>query len=324
MTAPARTAVRGSQPDRQFAHLGLLYGTRPDYLAGVTDFLRAGLDRDEPLLVAVPGDRHDALRERLGAGHTAVRWLDMSEAGRNPGRILPRVLLGFAEEHGGRRVRMVGEPVWPGRSAEEYPACVQHEALINHAFDGLPASILCPYDAAGLDATALADAGATHPLLSGPELGGRPAPSPGYAPDAVLAQANISLGDPPAGYREQLVELETIRLARRLATGLGAELGLSRARLGDLALVVTELVTNGVEHGGGTSRLRVWDTGEHLVCETHDHGALADPLAGRIPARPGQRRGFGLLLVNEMADLVRTHTTATTTTFRVYFRRSAE
>ena len=46
----------------------------------------------------------------------------------------------------------------------------------------------------------------------------------------------------------------------------------------------------------------------------------ADPLAGRRPARPGQPRGRGLLLVNHLADLVRVHTDNDGTTLRAHFQ----
>ncbi|HEX9499900.1 MAG TPA: MEDS domain-containing protein, partial [Mycobacterium sp.] len=47
----------------------------------------------------------------------------------------------------------------------EYPACVQHEALINMAFEGRGLTILCPYDTAHLGPRALVDARMTHPVL---------------------------------------------------------------------------------------------------------------------------------------------------------------
>ena len=45
-----------------------------------------------------------------------------------------------------------------------------------------------------------------------------------------------------------------------------------------------------------------------------------DPLAGRRPAIPTQLNGRGLLVVNHLADLVRTHTRPGQTTIRAYFR----
>src|SRR5690349_24474231 len=89
----------------------------------------------------------------------------MTEACRNPGRIIPTVLLAFANAHPGRRVRLIGEPIWAGRSDTEYPACAQHEALINTAFTGRPATILCPYNTRLLDPLWVQDAYRTHPVM---------------------------------------------------------------------------------------------------------------------------------------------------------------
>ncbi len=57
----------------------------------------------------------------------------MAELGRNPARIIPEVQA-FTDKHPGQRVRFVGEPIWPGRSAAEICEATRHEALLNLAF----------------------------------------------------------------------------------------------------------------------------------------------------------------------------------------------
>ncbi len=185
------TATEG----RPFAHPVLFYRGEEQYAAGTVPFLRDGLDAGEAVAVAVPGPHLDLIRAGLGAGADGVRFLDMTEVGRNPGRIIPGVLRAFADAHADRRVRIVGEPVWPGRSAVEYPACVQHEALTNSAFADRDVTILCPYDADRLAPGVLADARATHPVLidaSGPHRHAR-LPSPAYDPQGAIARYNEPL-----------------------------------------------------------------------------------------------------------------------------------
>ena len=80
--------------------------------------------------------------------------------------ILPSVLHAFAGGHAGP-VRIVGEPIWAGRTDVEYPACVVHEALINNAFAGRDLAVLCPYAVGALPPPVLADAERTHPELWG-------------------------------------------------------------------------------------------------------------------------------------------------------------
>src|SRR5205823_15019788 len=135
------------------------------YAAGSVPSVRDALRAGRPVLVAAPQPNIDLLGAALGDAAPQVRFLDMTAAGRNPGCIIPDVLHAFAQAHLGRRVSIIGEPIWPGRSPAEYRAAVQHESLINLAFAGRPATILCPYDTAGLAADALAGAERTHPVI---------------------------------------------------------------------------------------------------------------------------------------------------------------
>ena len=93
---------------------------------------------------------------------------------------------------------------------------------------------------------------------------------------------------------------------------------MSAARLPDLALVVAELTTNSVVHGGGSGTPRLWAEDTHIVCEVTDGGRLTDPLAGRRPAPPARIGGRGLLLVNSLSELVRVHSGERGTTVRSY------
>ncbi|MFI6204936.1 anti-sigma factor RsbA family regulatory protein [Streptomyces sp. NPDC051041] len=309
-----------SEPLGPFAHPALFYRDEREYLAGTLPFVRAALRAGEPVAVAVPGENLTLIRDALGDGADAVTFLDMREAGRNPGRIIPGVLRAFADaQPPGRRVRIVGEPIWAGRSAAEYPACAQHEALINAAFRGREATILCPYDTARLDERVLADACATHPTVIAAGSG-RERDSAAYAPADVVARYNEPL--PPAPDAPALsFDRDSLSHARHVAAGRGERLGLRGVRLEDLTLVTAELVTNSVVHGGGTGVLRVWAEDGYVVCEVRDRGRLDDPLAGRRPAPRDQRGGRGLLLVNLVSDLVRLHTARDGTTVRCWFGR---
>ncbi|KOG42807.1 sensor histidine kinase [Streptomyces resistomycificus] len=303
-----------------FVHPALFYGDEREYLAGTVSFVRAGLEAGDPVAVAVPAANLALIRDGLGADADAVRLLNMEEAGRNPGRIIPGVLRAFADaQPPGRRVRIIGEPIWAGRSETEYPACVQHEALINAAFQGRTVSILCPYDVRALAPQVIADAYVTHPTVihagSGPELD-----SGAYDPDQIVARYNEPL-PPVADVPPCDFDAESLSQTRHMATEVAARLGLEGVRLQDLALVTAELTTNSVVHGGGSGSLRIWADDTYVVCEVHDKGRLVDPLAGRRPAARDQRGGRGLLMVNLVADLVRVHTDEDGTTVRCWFVR---
>ncbi|WP_410649075.1 anti-sigma factor RsbA family regulatory protein [Amycolatopsis sp. cmx-4-54] len=298
-----------------FSHVGLLYSGDSEYLDGTIPYILEGLKHDEPVAVAVPGRSLALIEVALGDSAADVELIDMSEAGRNPGRILPGVLLAFADDRPGP-VRIIGEPIWAGRSAVEYPACAQHEALINFAFADRDLSILCPYDRNRLGDDVLADAERTHPTLSGTD-GDRP--SAGYAPDAVIEKYNLPLPEPRLAdaFRFDLGRLAAVR---RFARIRAEESGLAQDRVEDLVLAVAELSANSVLHGSGNGVVRVWRDEGHVLCEVIDEGTLSDPLAGRRPASPGQLGGRGLVLVNQLADLVRQYLRPGSTVTRIYFR----
>lgn len=292
-----------------FVHPALFYRTDQEYLAALVPFATEGLDAGHPVAMALPGDRLELVRSGLGALARHVTLLDMAVEGRNPGRIIARVLRRFADRHRDRHVRIVGEPIWAGRSAAEYPACAQHEALINLAFDGRDVTILCPYDVSALSAQAVADAVVTHPVVW---EGTSSYESDDYDVAGLLARYNEPLPPPPADAVFEVSATGDLAEARRFAA---ARCGGSD-RASDVELIVTELATNSLRHSGGPCRVGVWRVDGHLVCDVRDSGTFSDPLAGRRPPEPGQLSGRGLLMVNDLADLVRLHTGPGGTTVR--------
>ncbi|MFB8008678.1 anti-sigma factor RsbA family regulatory protein [Nocardia sp. NPDC056000] len=306
----------GDAPSDPFLHPAFFYRDSHEYLSGTMEFIRAGLANAEPVAVAVPAENLDLLRDALGADAGAVRLLDMSVAGRNPGRIIPGVLRAFTDRHPDSRVRIIGEPIWAGRSALEYPACAQHEALINTAFAGRAATMLCPYDIARLDPGVLDDALMSHPtsIDTGVE-----SISPSYDPDRVVAVYNQALPEPPAA--AGVLDFDEASLAdiRYAATEFARDAGMSSERGTDLELAVAEATTNSVVHGGGRGIFALWSAGRQIICQVRDRGYIADPLAGRLPVPGFHRGGRGLLLVNQLCDLVRMHTTPLGTTLQMHF-----
>ncbi|HEY2762472.1 MAG TPA: anti-sigma factor RsbA family regulatory protein [Pseudonocardiaceae bacterium] len=301
-----------------FVHPALFYRGAEEYLEGTVQFIRAGLDAGEPVAVAVPGPNLRLILSELGADAKRVRALDMTQVGRNPGRIIPGVLSAFADAHRGKRAWIIGEPIWAGRTATEYPACVQHEALINLAFADRAVSILCPYDVERLSPQVLADAEATHPVLTD-ACGTRT--SAAYAPERIVAHYNQPL---PAPEAPSITFTSTSLAQARL---FAVEQAIGHGLDGDhteLELIVGELVANSVAHGGGGGTLAVWAEDGNLVCEVRDGGHVTDPLAGRRPVDRNQAGGRGLLLVNHLCDLVRMYTCPAGTTVRLHLALPAQ
>ena len=118
---------------RGYDHTALFYHSEREYVDWLVQFITEGLDQQQPVLLAVPGDRLASLRSALGDAAADVTMADITEFGRNPGRIIAQQLA-FVERHPDHHVRIITEPAWVGRSAPEYLACTQHEALANIAF----------------------------------------------------------------------------------------------------------------------------------------------------------------------------------------------
>ena len=296
-------------PVAPFAHEALFYRDEDDFLTGTARFVADGVEAGEPVLVAVPEVSIAPLRARLGGTADQVHFIDMTEAGRNPGRIIPGVLMAFSASTQ-QRFRMVGEPIWPGRTELEYPACVQHEALINTAFEGRRGVILCPYDAGALPGHVLDDAKRTHPVVIDGE---RRVASEWYTDPAGLADLyNVPLPPPPLGAEEHPFTVGTLAHVRKLVAAFAHTL--RREQVDDLVLAVNELATNSILHASGRGVLRMWREDGTVVCEVSDSGT------GFPPSFTGLS-GFGIVMVNLLCDLVRTHTSHSGTTVRVYLGR---
>lgn len=302
-----------------FAHPALLYHGDSEYLAGTVPYLRDGLDAGDRVAVAAPASRLKLLCEELGESADRIHLVDLTIAGRNPGWIIPGVIKAFLDGHPGEPARIVEEPIWPGRTAEEYPACVLHEALVNVAFQGLPLSVLCLYDAENLSAEMISDTAVTHPIMIEP---GGSRPSQAFAPEQIVRAANLPLPR-PAGAAVLAFDVTNYPAVRTFAAAHAVRLGTSAAGLTELEMAVGELTANSLRHGGGSGTFAIWADADHVICDVSDRGHISDPLAGRRPVAHDSEGGRGLLLANQLADLVRIHSTPEGTTVRLYFGRRA-
>ncbi|MFH8336403.1 anti-sigma factor RsbA family regulatory protein [Streptomyces sp. AM6-12] len=299
MTTYAPT-TEASGVDPSLHHPALFYSTEEEYLRSVGDFVHAEAGGGRPVLVAVPGPRLELLREAVGAGDEDVTFVDMRQAGRNPGRALS-MLQDFADRHPERRPSIVGELIWVGRTEAEAREATRHEALINLAFNGRSTTILCPYDTA-LPERVLAEARRTHPVV-GAANGYRH--NPHYEdPQAVCRDCDRPMEEPAdplvLGFTEQ--DLADVRGA----VGQWAQAaGLSPRRRTDWLLAINEATGNSVRHGGGQGTLRLWRSADTLIAEVRDRGLLTDALVGRRRPDPlSAAGGRGVWMMYQLCDLV--------------------
>ncbi len=295
------------------SHAALFYRGEAEYAGQITAFLQAGLARGEPALIALPGGRSRMIGARLDAMPGELALADMTKLGRNPARIIPEVR-SFTDKHPGQRVRYVGEPIWPGRSAAETCEATRHEALVNLAFAQAKATILCPYDASGLAGSILADARRTHQ---------EPAASGATARtwrDNLPPACDRPLGPPPAEAEALAYDTDLVPV-RRLIERHARRAGLGEERTIDLLLAANEIAANTICHTTGGGVIHVWHTATEILCQVHDAGQITDPMAGRVRHGPDDR-GHGLWLVNQMCDLVELRSGEAGTTVRVHMCRT--
>jgi anti-sigma regulatory factor (Ser/Thr protein kinase) len=252
------------------------------------------------------------VRAAAGAAGWRLDVADMNELGRNPARIT-LALGSFAGQHAGQRIRIVTEPVWPGRTDAETAEVMRHEALVQRAV-GAPAAVLCPYDASRLSPALIEGACRTHPEII---EGGHRRPSSGYqAGPGPPSEAELPA--PPAT-AEFIAYRSRLHPVRALVDRFAERAGLPAERRADLILAVSEITANTLAHtpGGGTAH--IWTSGREIICQVHDGGWITDPMAGR-QRPPPDSDGQGLWVVNHICDLVERRSGPAGTTTRMHFR----
>lgn len=307
MTGPAVTL--GS-----FTHLALFYQTPNEYAARVAAFLRSGLTAGEPALVVIPPAHCGWLRDVLGAEADDVRFEDMTQVGRNPSWIIPKVRE-FVDAYPGQHVRYVGEPIWPARTPPEQREAIRHEALINLAFAATHAAILCAYDTTRLAAAVIADARRTHPALV---ADGATAPSQTFAGIGHMPLSSQTPLAPPPVDAMSLEYTTDLSAVRAEVEKQARQTGLPEMRIVDLVLAVSEVAANTVKHARSRGTLDISLDEREIVCTIHDSGTITDPLAGRRRPAPDASDGHGLWLVHQVCDLVEMRSDDSGTTIRMH------
>jgi anti-sigma regulatory factor (Ser/Thr protein kinase) len=274
----------------------------------------------EPALVVVSARKIGLLRDSLDGDADNVVFADMDDVGLNPARIIPAWRDFVAtNSRPGARLRGIGEPIFPERSADELVECQRHEALLNLAFqDATGFWLLCPYDAEAMPQHVIDEARRTHPYV----MNGDSRVSPSfYGLDAIAEPFAPPLPAPPAGAPETPFDDDSLDALRALVREHARTAGLAKSREEDLVLAVNELASNSVRHGGGKGTVRIWRDGDAVVCDITDLGRLVDPMVGRVRPQPGQESGYGVWLANQLCDLVQIRPFRDGTTIRIRLAR---
>jgi transcriptional regulator with XRE-family HTH domain len=145
-------------------HHALIYADVAGFVETAGPFLGDGLSSGDAILVVTGPENADGLREHLGDAAAEIRFADRQAWYGSP----RDALIGYRQfatqalDAGADWLRIVGEPVWTDRTAEEMQTWVRYEALLNLSFAPLPMTLVCPYDETALDQAIVENARATH------------------------------------------------------------------------------------------------------------------------------------------------------------------
>ncbi len=286
-------------------HQAFEYASREEFVAHMVPFVREGQERGDSV-VAVTGPQNiDALREALGDAAADVDFRDAAGWYRQPYRTLQAYDRYVTEHARDNIVRVIGEPVWDGRSPGAVREWTRYESVINVAFASSPAWIVCPYDASSLPDHVVRHARHTHPEVLG--RGGAQRSEAFRTPDRLVEALPLEdAGAPPAGASVLTLDVDgDLGVMRRLVADQAKQAGLHADRAGELALAASELATNAARHGRRPIVVRLWRDAAELVCEVEDRGAgFADRLTGYALPSPKSPTGRGLWIVRQLCDCV--------------------
>ena len=316
----------GTKQHTTYRHEAFLYKGEQEFLDGLAPFVREGIAWGQPVMVALVPARLELLRAAIGADAEHVYWVDMTQLGGNPGRIIP-AWRQFIDEHDvATPLRGVGEPVWAGRRAAEIDECQLHESLLNLAVEpDTPLWLRCPYDVQALSEELVEESLRSHPALvrDGDYLGSTMYGGAAHAATLFARDLPEPRGDPEEWHYHHrqpgggLQPQPGVAEMRHVVQQRAAAEGLAPARRADLALAVTEAANNSIRHGGGCGTLRIWREEDALVCEVRDSGRITDPMVGRHKPLPGEHRGRGLWLVHQLSDLAQIRSSSRGSTIRM-------
>jgi anti-sigma regulatory factor (Ser/Thr protein kinase) len=280
-------------------HDALVYDSDEEFVSQVASFLRTGIEEDAASVAVLRPSNWSLLREALGSASEEVSF----RADPEEWYTRPVVAIGGYDAalrdylKGGRSsIRVVGElPMCS--TEEEWNSWKSYEAILNRAFAGYPAWILCAYDQRVLPEQVVEGAWHTHEqVLTDGWAANRHYHEPEHlvrtlAPwgEVALELRELPSADDPHGFRD--------RLTREMAAA-----GVPEDRARDMLVAANEIVVNAWAHGGGPSTVRAGQVGESFVCEISDPGpGLDDPLAGYLPPRLGQMGGAGMWIARQFA-----------------------
>ncbi len=150
-------------------HSVFTYGTDDQFQTTIGTFLSEGIERSEANLAVTTAANIELLREHLGKDARGVEFVDATGWYSSPIAALEayRAFTDAKLEDGAAWVRIIGEPIWAGRSDTEVRDWTRYESLLNLVFASSPLTVVCPYDERSVAPEIVRQAHLTHPHTVG-------------------------------------------------------------------------------------------------------------------------------------------------------------
>lgn len=291
-------------------HRGVSYDDSATLAGALLPALEGAVHAGDTVTVALDEDTAAAVRD--GLAEATLAGVDFLDATR-PARSDPLQLAA-------RRATAVAAAAREGRRSlvvtQHQPALgladafwLRLEAALDAALCGLPVMLLCAYrlgvePVPGRDTEVPTAYLATHTELAGVCDLDRPVPNAAHRDPVELVRGlpQVPVAFAPQGARRWAFAADDLgRLRQELAAAVAAS-GLEAEAGEDLVYAASEIVTNAVEHGGGSGVLWTWVADGEAVCLVGDAGRLRDPFPGVVPPPVDQDRGRGLWLARALCD----------------------
>ena len=295
----------------RFQHTAVRHSAPEELTDALLPFVESALQSGDRVFVNLGADGCDRLRDAVGADAERIRWTDSSTWHPHPSRRL-RAIQDLVDEEAPvsgalGRMLFIGQCPFDSADPDLVTEWERFDAVLNHALGGAPADMVCAYDAVTLPAEVIARVPSAHSHLAADDgTTGGPSVSAEYVePEDYLLAHQIELAPLPSGaarVRGRVKPSEARALVRAVVRPDDA---VSRARIEDLVVAASEIVTNAWNARATSVDFACWHADGEIGIQVDDDGpGLTDPLAGYRRPDMTATGGRGLWIVRQLADLV--------------------